>query len=174
MNMWQVDFHELYRRHLCRHSAWGLNFYHFVAVLGVYTSLFGLALQSAFQPIGQGFVAAVLAAYFMTLACNVPAKVFMVTLLVVFAVLAAVLFVPGFLGRRDILPAWGHLLLLVTWHRCQVFQHRFYPDTADMSAFEARYKKGFALFVLLAVYELPLLLNFLVYDHEQPAEIRRG
>jgi hypothetical protein len=32
-----------------------------------------------------------------------------------------------------------------------------------MTAFNAKYRKGPALFVLLSLYELPILLNYLVF-----------
>ena len=34
----------------------------------------------------------------------------------------------------------------------------------DMHEFADKYRKGLSLFVLLAVYELPILINFLVFD----------
>jgi hypothetical protein len=33
-----------------------------------------------------------------------------------------------------------------------------------MTEFNRKYKKGFVLFVLLSVYELPILLNYLCFD----------
>lgn len=58
------------------------------------------------------------------------------------------------------LPAWIHLLLLPLWHQLQLVSHRFYRGQRDMSEFAERYRKGWRLSLLLAVYELPILVQF--------------
>jgi hypothetical protein len=159
MNLLRVNFQELYRRHLCRHSQFGLNVWHLIAVVGVYLALYGIAFA---LPGGAWIVSGVLAAYFVILACNIPLKVLLLNLVLVGALLA------GFLSLPEI-PVWVHVVLLLGWHRFQVWQHRIYDKSLDMSDFADKYRKGFVLFVLLAVYELPILLNFLVFDHREKA-----
>jgi hypothetical protein len=169
MNLLHVDFQELYRRHLCRHSEFGLNVWHLIAVFGVYTSLFGLALHSEYVSYTQWAVAAILVLYFGTLAFNVPLKVLVLNIAIVLGIGFAVLKVPELFGMQDFVPWWAHLILLVLWHRSQVFQHKFYTKSTDMTEFSGKYKKGFTLFVLLAVYELPILLYYLVFDSHSRA-----
>lgn len=74
----------------------------------------------------------------------------------------------AFLALPEV-PVWVHILLLFAWHRFQVWQHRIYDKSLDMTEFTEKYRKGFALFVLLAIYELPILLNFLVFDRRNRA-----
>jgi hypothetical protein len=149
-----VNFQELYRRHLCRHSQFGLNVWHLIAVVGIYYSLYGIAFA---LPGAPWIVGSVLTAYFVILAVNVPWRVLLLDGAVVGALLAVTLAVPQ-------IPVWIHLILLVIWHRFQVWQHRIYDKSVDMREFNDKYRKGPALFVLLAVYELPILLNFIAFD----------
>ena len=55
MNILRINFDELYRRHLCRHSEFGINVLHIVSVWGVYLSLLAVefrCLRSLFPPPG--------------------------------------------------------------------------------------------------------------------------
>ena len=42
MNPFRVNFQELYARHLCRHSQYGINVIHVAAVFGIYLALAGI------------------------------------------------------------------------------------------------------------------------------------
>jgi hypothetical protein len=64
------------------------------------------------------------------------------------------------------LPAWFCLALIVLSHVIQNWSHRIYDKESDMTEFNKRYKKGPVLFILLALYELPILLNYLAFDQE--------
>jgi hypothetical protein len=154
-----VNFHELCRRHLCKHSQFGLNVWHLVAVAGVYLALFGIVFA---LPGAPWIVGGALTAYFAVLAMNVPFRLLLLSVAVIGVLLTAFLMLPELLGLPRF-PVWGHLILLIVWHRCQVWQHRIYDHSIDASEFADKYKKGPALFVLLAVYELPILLNFLFF-----------
>jgi len=154
MNLFRVDFQELYRRHLCRHSQFGLNVWHLIAVAGVYFALFGIAFA---LPGAPWIVGSVLTAYFVILACNIPLSLLFLNFLLIGILLLGFRVVPE-------VPVWVHVVMLLIWHRFQVWQHRIYHQSADMSEFASKYQKGLALFVVLAVYELPILLNFLVFD----------
>jgi hypothetical protein len=159
MNLLRADFQELYRRHLCRHSQFALNVWHLTAVVGVYLALYGIVFA---LPGGEWIVGSVLAAYFLILAFNIPFKVLVANLALVGALLAVFLALPE-------VPVWVHVVLLLGWHRFQVLQHRIYNKSLEMSEFAEKYRKGFTLFALLAVYELPILLNFLLFDRRNKA-----
>src|SRR5262245_23722654 len=76
MNMLQVNFQELYERHLCRHSQFGINVNHLVSVGGTYIALFGVV----YWIFGTEWALAMLAMpYLAVLAFNIPASVFAAT-----------------------------------------------------------------------------------------------
>src|SRR6516165_5222345 len=91
VNLFRVNFQELYRRHLCRHSQFGLNVWHLIAVVGIYYSLYGIAFA---LPGAPWIVGSVLTAYFVILAVNVPWRVLLLDGAVVGALLAVTLAVP--------------------------------------------------------------------------------
>jgi hypothetical protein len=161
MNPLRADFAELYRRHLCRHSQWQINLLHLVAVGGVYFSLMGLVLA---LPGGSLIATGVLAIYFAILAPNLPGKVWLANGLAVAIVLALFLATPP-------IPWWAHILLILWWHRFQNWNHRKYDVSYDMSEFARKYRKGPALFLLLSIYELPILLFYVLFDR-RPEEAR--
>jgi hypothetical protein len=87
-----------------------------------------------------------------------------------FRVLAActvfvALFVAGFLALPP-LPVWLWVVLVVLSHRVQNWSHQLWPKERDMTEFNRKYRKGPALFVLLLLYELPILLNYLLFDRK--------
>src|SRR5262249_2194887 len=45
MNPLSANFQELYQRHLCRHSQYGINVIHLATVLGTYLALFAIVHQ---------------------------------------------------------------------------------------------------------------------------------
>jgi hypothetical protein len=154
MNPLHADFDELYRRHLCRHSQWGINALHLAAVIGVYFSLIGI-LRAA--PGGHVLTVALLIVYLATLMRNVPGPTWWAACATIAGVLLLSLASPT-------LPVWGHATLILGWHRFQIWNHRMYDLGYDMSEFADKYPKGPALFLLLSVYELPVLLYFLLFD----------
>jgi hypothetical protein len=173
MNLLRIDFGELYRRHLCRHSQFGINVLHLIAVIGIYFSLFGIAFA---LPAAPWIVGTVLTVYFLLLAANIPFRVWIAAVLTIGLILGAFLAIPRF-PRTYV---WIYLVMIIAWHRFQVWNHRVYDRSHAMEAFTEKYRKGFALFVLLAVYELPILLNYLVFDrrnwqtHELHGPFGRG
>jgi hypothetical protein len=42
MSLFRVDFNELYARHLCRHSQFGINVIHFIALAAIWFAVYGL------------------------------------------------------------------------------------------------------------------------------------
>jgi hypothetical protein len=153
MNPLRANFHELYQRHLCRHSQYGLNVNHLVAVAGTYLGLLGIIYWLG----GWWALVAVTVPYLAVLALNVPARVFAVLLVAVAALLGLFAVLPD-------VPVWVYPIVIVVCHQVQQWGHKVYTVERDMTAFNQKYKKGPALFVLLALYELPILLNYLVFD----------
>ncbi|MBA4018923.1 MAG: hypothetical protein C0483_17280 [Pirellula sp.] len=164
MSLLNADFSELYRRHLCRHSQFGINVLHLVAVVGIYISLLALLLK---LPAAPWIIGVLLTAYLAVLAKNVPAFVMLLVAVVIAALLGVTLLLPA-------APIWLHLLLLVGWHRFQVWNHRIYHNHFDMSEFQGKYRKGPALFVMLAVYELPILLNYFLAHRLRSAAVNEA
>jgi hypothetical protein len=154
MNMLHVNFQELYERHLCRHSQWGLNVQHLVSVAGIYLSLLGIIYS--LLP-WEWLLVGLALPYLAILVLNVPARVFAVTVVVVALLYAALFSMPE-------LPWWIFAIAIVVFHRLQVWSHRIFSAEKDMTEFDQKYKKGFALFVVLSFYELPLLLNYLAFE----------
>lgn len=163
MNLFAIDFDEIYRRHLCRHAQLGINVLHVLAVGGIYFCLCGIAagilrlLHVPNVPLG---LCVLLVPYFGLLLFNVPLRTWLPTLGAMGVVLAAQIatesVAPWF-------PWWAYVPIVLLLYRFQQVSHRFYPLSRDMSAFERKYVKGPYLFVLLAVYELPILLHYLLH-----------
>jgi hypothetical protein len=158
MNLFKVNFHELYERHLCRHSQYGINVIHLISVIGSYLALFALAFR-LFENVWVWMAVPVL--YFLLLTFNLPWRVLTATLF----------FLSGFFALFFLLPPiplWVSLLVLVLSHEIQQWSHKIYTAEYDMTAFKAKYRKGLLLFLLLSLYELPILLNYLVFEGERP------
>jgi hypothetical protein len=169
MSLLKVEFAELYRRHLCRHSQFGINVLHLLSVAGVYISLFAIAFA---LPGSMWIIGGVLTTYFLLLAFNLPPLLLLANALFVGLLAAIYLALPP-------VSMWIYVVLLIFWHRFQVWNHKIYDHSRDMSEFNGKYKKGPKLFVLLAIYELPILLNYLVFDrrsdrNDQPESVASG
>jgi hypothetical protein len=95
----------------------------------------------------------------VVLALNLPPRLLAVTLLWYALFLPLVFLVPP-------LPVWLVLVLsaalIVLGHKSQAWSHRVWTEETDMTEFNKKYRKGPKLFLLLSVYELPILLNYLV------------
>ena len=166
MNILRINFNELYQRHLCRHGQFGINVWHIIAVYGVYFSLCCLAaitVRGIFPQITPGVQGCVLVLMFVpylgVLLRNIPIPVFLLTFVSTIFLIAAAVATPG-------IPFWLHLILIPAWHRVQLLSHRHYTLHHDMSVPTQTYKKGRTLFVLLAVYELPILLQYLAFGRK--------
>lgn len=154
MNVVNVDFPELYLRHLCRHSQFGINVQHLIGVAVTYICLYGLAFW-AFGSLWP--LLALTAVYVIVLAFNIPFPLLLINTLVIGLFFAAFLALPP-------TPVWVYLIVILVFHRLQVWSHKVYDKSHDMTVFNEKYKKGFQLFLLLSIYELPILLNYLVFD----------
>ena len=106
LSLLRVDFRDLYERHLCRHSQFGINVAHLAALFGVwygvYAFLFWLT-RAEWVPV------ALAAAYLALVALNAPLRVVVATALFLAALVAAVLYLPA-------LPWWADLLLVPVFY----------------------------------------------------------
>jgi len=159
MNLLRVDFREIYARHLCRHSQLGINVGHLAALFGVWFGVYGAIyclMRSPWAPVAMA------GAYLLCVAPSLPLRV---TCMV--AVFLAVLVLA--LLRIPLLPIWAfwaYLILIPLCYRFQNWNHKVYNLEKDMTLFKQKYAKGRVLFVLLLFYEVPLLINFLVFGRK--------
>jgi hypothetical protein len=167
MRLVRVEFGELYERHLCRHSQFGINVAHLAALFGVWFGVYGLLYWQTvhvfryFQiGLGAEWVPAVAAlAYLLVLAPNVPVRVGLATGVFLALFLAALFCLPE-------LPFWVYLLMVPVLYKLQSWSHLVWSVGTDMTGFNKKYTKGFVLFVVLLIYEVPLVLNYLVFDRK--------
>jgi len=76
MSVLLVEFNELYARHLCRHSQFGVNVVHLIALFAIWYSVYGLL----YWLVDIEWVLAVPAlAYLAVVAPNLPIRVFAAT-----------------------------------------------------------------------------------------------
>jgi hypothetical protein len=151
LSLGSVDFEDLYARHLCRHSQLGINVVHLAALFGVwfgvYAALYWL-VRSEWLPI------ALAASYLGIVALHAPLRITLATGLFLAVFLAAVLWIPE-------LPIWVYLLMIPVCYKLQAWSHKLFTVESDMTDFNRKYPKGFVLFVVLLIYEVPLVLNYL-------------
>jgi hypothetical protein len=153
MRLLVVEFDELYARHLRRHSQFGINVAHLLALFGVWYAVYGLL----YWTIGINWSLTIPAAlYLAALAPNVPLRVLAATTVYLALIAAAVLLVPQ-------PPFWVFLILIPVCYKLQSWSHKFYTISLDMTEFNKKYRKGSALFVVLLLYEVPILLRYLFF-----------
>lgn len=159
-DLWSVNFAELFSRHLCRHGEYGINVLHLIAVYGIYLSVYSLVyaaisfcLPSPNWLIQSSVLMVLSSPYLLLMLRNLPRTLLLAVLLTVTTLCTTA-------ALLVFLPWWCHLLLIPAWHRVQLWSHRVYCREEDMSRFAEKYPKGMKLFLLLSVYELPILLNF--------------
>jgi hypothetical protein len=153
VNLVRVEFDELYARHLCRHSQLGVNGLHLVALFFVWFGVYGVIywlFRSPWAPIGMA------TAYLLAVAPSLPVRVILAT--AVFLALFVLL-----LLELPLLPVWCYVALIPLFYYLQNWSHRFFHVEHDMTLFKQKYAKGPVLFVILLFYEVPLLLNYLVF-----------
>src|SRR5262245_8129061 len=102
-----VDFPDLYDRHLCRHSQFGVNAAHLTALFGLWFAVYALLywqLHSVWVPVAMAV------AYLAVMVPNLPARVTAVTALFLAAFVAAVVWVPE-------LPFWAYLVMVPVFYK---------------------------------------------------------
>jgi len=153
LNILKVDFQDLYQRHLCRHSQLGINIGHLVLVLAIYAALGGFVYALGAP---DWILLVVIVPYLAILAFNIPLRVFLLNALFVGMLFLACLALPRW-------PLWSYPLAILVFYKLQAWSHKIYTHETDMTEFDKRYPKGIARFVLLSVYELPILVHYLFF-----------
>jgi hypothetical protein len=153
MNLLRPDFNELYQRHLCRHSQFGINVQHLIGVTVTYLCLCGLirAVADWTWPLA---ICSLL--YLGIIFSNTPLRIAIVT--AAFVALLSLIFL-----ALPPLAWWIYLVVMLVAYKIQAWTHRYWDVAFDISGFDKKYRKGFGLFVLLSVYELPILLAYLLF-----------
>src|SRR5262249_30897196 len=128
LSLWKVNFQELYERHLCRHSQYGLNVAHLATVVGCYLGLFAVAQWLVDSP---WVLLAIPVPYFLVLAFNVPLRVLLASLVFVAAFFALFFALPP-------LPLWLAVLLVPVCHILQNWSHRIWTRERDMTQFKGK------------------------------------
>jgi hypothetical protein len=153
MSLLRSDFQDLYARHLCRHSQFGINVVHLAALFGVWFGVYGFL----YALVGLPWLPIALAcAYLVLVAFNAPVRVIVATAVFLAVFVSAILFLPP-------LPLWTYLVLIPVCYEIQSLSHKVWTRAADMTEYNKRYPKGPVLFVVLLICEVPLALNYLVF-----------
>jgi len=172
LSLLRVDFPDLYARHLCRHSQFGINVVHLAALFGVWFGVYGIVYalvrgrtelipfyewgRTELIPFYEWLPVALAAAYLALVALNAPARVCVATGLFLIPFVAAVLLLPEF-------PVWVYLVMIPVCYELQSLSHKVFTAATDMTEFNKKYPKGFVLFVVLLIYEVPLVLNYFFF-----------
>jgi hypothetical protein len=156
MTLLRFDFAELYERHLCRHSQWGNNVAHLAALFGMWFGVYALVFyvtQSALVPVAMAL------AYLTLVAWNAPLRTVIATAVFLAIFLAAVVWIPP-------APLWVYVVMIPIFYEIQVYSHKVFTTEKDMTEFNKKYPKGSVLFLILLIFEVPLVLNYLVFDRK--------
>lgn len=156
LSLWRVDFADLYGRHLCRHSQLGINVVHLAALFGVWYGVYGAVYTLARV---EWLPLALALAYLGLVALNASVRVCVATAAFLALFLAAVFWLPE-------LPLWLYLLMIPVCYEVQTLSHKVWTTESDMTEYNKRYPKGRVLFVILLINEVPLLLNYLLFDRK--------
>jgi hypothetical protein len=153
MRLLIVEFNELCARHLCRHSQFGINLIHLIALFATWYASYGLLYWLC----GVEWALAVPALlYLAILAPSLPLGVLATTALFVALVVATVLLLPQ-------PPFWIYLIIIPLAYKIQNWSHKFYTIETDMTEFNQKYHKGTVLFVVLLFYEVPIIMNYFFF-----------
>jgi hypothetical protein len=154
LSLWRVDFPDLYARHLCRHSQFGINVVHLASLFGLWFGVYA----TAYRLVGEWWVPVLLALVYLTwVALNAPVRVCVATAVFLAVFVAAVLWLPE-------LPIWIYLVMIPVFYKVQSWSHKVWTVSNDMAEFDKRFPKGFILFVILLIHEVPICLNYLLFD----------
>ena len=157
LSLLHIDFQDLYQRHLCRHSQFGINVVHLAALIGVWGGVYGFLyslIPYEWLPISLAL------AYLAVVAVNAPVRVSLVTAVFMGAFVATLLSLP----QLPLWALWAYLLLIVVCYKIQSWSHKVFSTAKDMTEYDSKYPKGFVLFIVLLFYEVPFALNYLVFD----------
>jgi hypothetical protein len=159
MSLLHVDFAELYARHLCRHSQFGINVVHLASLFGTWFGVYGIVYALARV---EWLPVALAAAYGALVALNAPPRACVATAVFLAIFLTALLWLPE-------LPIWAYVVMIPLFYKVQSWSHKVWTVETDMTEFNKKYHKGIVLFVVLLIYEVPLCLNRLFFDRKAGA-----
>jgi hypothetical protein len=165
LSLLHVSFEGLYSRHLGRHSQFGINVGHLVALYALWFGIYTVVDQTARllgMPASWMVVVGMAVAYFATVCINAPPSVCLATAAFLAVFVASVLALPS-------LPAWSipaFLLLIPIGYKFQAWNHKVWSVAADMSEFNKRFPPGRDLNLILLIYEVPICLNYLVFRRQ--------
>jgi hypothetical protein len=160
-----VDFDELYARHLGRHSQFGINVAHVLALYGLWYGVYAAVDQAARHlgvPTTLPILALMAAVYLAVVSLNAPLRVLLATGVFLAVFVASVWALPT-------LPAWSIALLLLmvpAFYKFQSTNHKIWTAAADMTEFNMRFPPGRDLNLILLVYEVPICLNYLLFHRK--------
>ncbi len=162
LSLRRVDFAGLYARHLGRHSQFGINVGHLLALYALWFGIYAVIDQTARLvgvPASSSIVVGLAVAYLATVCINAPPAVCLATAAFLAAFVASVLALPQ-------LPPWSIpalLLLIPAGYKFQSWNHKVWTAAADMSEFNKRFPPGRDLNLILLIYEVPICLNYLLF-----------
>ena len=162
LSLWRVDFAGIYTRHLGRHSQFGINANHLLALFMLWFGIYAFLTQFATYlglPYAWALPIVMASAYLCVVSVKSPLHVIVATALFLVALVGGVLLLPP-------LPVWGFplfLILIPLGYKFQSWGHKVWTVAADMSEFNRRYPPGRDLNVVLLFYEVPICLNYLVF-----------
>jgi hypothetical protein len=165
LSLLHVDFEALYTRHLGRHSQFGINIAHLLALYGLWFCVYAAVAQGARllgMPAAWPVIVLMALAYLATVTINAPANVTLATAVFLAFFVANLLALPA-------LPAWSiaaFLALIPVFSKLQSWSHRVWTAAADMSEFNKRFPPGRELNLILLFYEVPICLNYLVFRRQ--------
>lgn len=165
LSLLRVDFNELYTRHLGRHSQFGINVAHLIALYGVWFGVYGAVAQIARLaaiPNWWAIIVGMGAAYLASVAIRAPFHVILATAVFMCFFVASVLAVPQ-------LPGWSipaFLALIPIFYKVQSYSHKIWTAAADMSEFNKQFPPGRELNFILLVLEVPICLNYLLFRRQ--------
>ncbi|MEO0537849.1 MAG: hypothetical protein AAF215_28810 [Cyanobacteria bacterium P01_A01_bin.123] len=152
MNLFKIEFEELYQRHLCRHSQFGVNVIHCMTLFGIWYAFAGILYW--LLPISWLFILG--SACFILVAFNLPPQLSLATFLLAMGLCGVIYYAP--------LPwEWGYVILVLLFNQLQTESHRIYSHERDVAEFRRKYPPGALLYSILMLYELPLVLNYLFF-----------
>jgi hypothetical protein len=162
LSLLRVDFPDLYARHLGRHSQFGINVAHLVALYGIWFGIYAVLDQAVLHldpALSRPVVLAMAVAYFAAVAVNAPLRVSLATAVFLAFFVASVLALPR-------LPIWsilGFVAMVPVFYKVQAWSHKIWTVAADMTEFNKRFPPGRTLAFILLIYEVPICLNYLIF-----------
>ncbi len=165
LHLLNVDFDDLYARHLGRHSQFGINVAHLAALYGMWFGIYAATKQAALLlgvPVAWPINLAMAATYLAVVATNAPFRVSVATAVFLAIFLTSVLALPK-------LPGWSilaFLALVPVFYKLQAWSHKLWNTAADMSEFNLRFPPGRTLALILLTNEVPICLNYLIFHRK--------